>query len=73
MDKRLLENLGKNIKKYRLASKLTQDKLAEIVGIHPTYVGKFESSKNNPSIKMIYKITRSFKISLLDIFDFDKN
>lgn len=72
MDTRLLENLGKNIKKYRLASKLTQEELAEIVGIHPTYVGKLESGKNNPSIKMIYKITRSLKISLLDIFDFDK-
>ena len=54
---------------------LTQEELAEIVGIHPTYVGKLdklEMGKNNPSVKMLFKISRALKITLADIFDFDK-
>ena len=72
MNTKILENLGKNIKKYRLNLKLTQEELAEKVGIHPTYVGKLESGKNNPSTIMLYKISRALKISLCDLFDFDK-
>ena len=54
MNTKILEKLGQNLKKYRLKKSLTQEFLAEKVGIHPTYVGKLESGKNNPSIKMLY-------------------
>lgn len=72
MNTKILVLLGKNLKKYRIDADLTQEQLAEIVGIHPTYVGKLEGGKNNPSIKMIYKITRALNIKFCDIFDFDK-
>lgn len=70
MEAKLLENLGKNIKKYRLQMGFTQEQLAEAVGIHPTYVGKLEGGKNNPSVKMMYKITQALGIKLADIFVF---
>ena len=66
------KQLGLNLKKYRLEKGLTQENLAEKVGIHPTYVGKLEGGKNNPSTKMLYKITRALGIKLSDLFDFDK-
>ncbi len=72
MNIKVLERLGKNLKRYRLQKDLTQEELAEIVGIHPTYVGKLESGKNNPSVIMLFKISRALKISLCDLFDFDK-
>lgn len=72
MNTKILEKLGKNIKRYRLEAKLTQENLAEIVGIHPTYVGKLECGKNNPSVRMLYRITRALKITFCDLFDFDK-
>lgn len=72
MNTKILQRLGNNLKKYRLNANLTQEQLAEIVGIHATYVGKLESGKNNPSVKMLYKITRALKITFCDIFDFDK-
>ena len=70
MNTKILENLGKNIKKFRLESKMTQEELAEIVGIHPTYVGKLEGGKNNPSTKMLFKIACALKIEIRDLFDF---
>ena len=72
MNTKILEKLGQNLKKYRLKKSLTQEFLAEKVGIHPTYVSKLESGKNNPSIKMLYKITRTLEIKLPELFDFDK-
>ncbi len=72
MNTKILENFGKNLKKYRLESNLTQEKLAELVGIHPTYVGKLETGKSNPSVKMLFRLTRAMKIKLPELFDFDK-
>lgn len=72
MNPAILLKLGENLKKYRIDADLTQEQLAEIVGIHPTYVGKLEGGKNNPSVKMLYKITRALNIKFCDIFDFDK-
>lgn len=71
MNTKILENLGRNLKKYRKECNLTQEQLAEKVGIHPTYVGKLESGKNNPSVKMLFKISRALKIKLSNVFDFD--
>lgn len=72
MNTNVLVNFGKNLKRYRLESNLTQEKLAELVGIHPTYVGKLEIGKCNPSVKMLFKISRALYVKLFDIFDFDK-
>ena len=64
--------LGKNLKKYRLEKNMTQEVLAEKVGIHPTYVGKIESGKNNLSVKMLFKISRALHMTLHEVFEFDK-
>ena len=51
---------------------LTQEQLAALVRIHPTYVGKLEAGKCNLSIKMLFRISRALKVTLYDIFEFDK-
>ena len=48
MNTKILEHLGQQLRKIRLEKAFTQEVLAEKVGIHPTYVGKLESGKNNP-------------------------
>ena len=72
MNTKILENLGKKLKEIRKDKSLTQEELAEKVSIHPTYVCKLESGKNNVSIKMLFKISRALKVKLSDIFEFDK-
>jgi transcriptional regulator with XRE-family HTH domain len=72
MNTKILINLGKQLKKIRKEKGFTQELLAEKVGIHPTYVGKLESGKNNVSIKMLFKISRALKTKLSDVFEFDK-
>ncbi len=72
MNTKILINLGNQLKKIRKERGLTQEALAEKVGIHPTYIGKLESGKNNVSVKMLFKISRALKVKLADIFEFDK-
>lgn len=64
--------LGKNLKKYRKLLNLTQEEQAEKAGIYPTYVGKLETGKNKPSVKMLFRLSRAMKIKLSNIFAFDK-
>lgn len=66
-----IKQLGKNLKKYRQAAGLTQEQLAEIVNIHPTYVGKLEAGKNNPSTKLLFRLACAMHITVKDLFDFD--
>ncbi len=72
MNTKVLEKLGKTLKHIRMDKGMTQEALAEKVGIHPTYVGKLESGKNNVSVKMLFKISRALNTKLYDIFNFDK-
>ncbi len=72
MNTKVLQNLGKNIKRYRKLCGLTQEELAFKIGCHQTYIGKLELGKVNPSVKLLFCITRATKITLVDLFDFDK-
>ena len=72
MNTKVLEKLGKTLKNIRIDKGMTQEALAEKVGIHPTYVGKLESGKNNVSVKMLFKISIALNTKLYDIFNFDK-
>lgn len=51
---------------------MTQEFLAEKIGIHPTYVGKIEIGKCNPSVKMLFRFSRALNTNLSKVFDFDK-
>ena len=44
------ENLSKNLRKYRLAKKYTQDKLSEICGISCDYLSEIERGKRFPGM-----------------------
>ena len=72
MNIKILLKLGEKLKILRKEKGYTQEYLAEKVGIHPTYIGKIESGKNNISIKMLFRISRALKVKLSDIFEFDK-
>ena len=71
MNTKILIKLGERIKFYRLKCGLTQEKLAEKVGVHQTYIGKLEIGKINASVKTLFIISRALGIKLSDIFSFD--
>ncbi len=64
-DKQL--EIGKRIRAERKKRELTQDKLAEAVGITPKHLGNIESGKSNPSFMLMKEIAEFMNISL-DVF-----
>ncbi len=59
------------IKEYRTPLGLTQEKLAEIVGVRRETIIYLEKGKYNPSLKLAHDIARVLKASIEDIFIFD--
>ena len=64
MDKAMSEiakSVGKRIRNYRTRQGLSQEKLAELSGCHPTYIGQLERS--------IDKIATALNVSLSKLFE----
>ncbi len=61
------------MKEYRAKLNLTQEKLAEMVGVRRETIIFLEKGKYNPSLKLAYNISKSLKASIEDIFIFDDN
>ncbi len=51
-----------NIKKYRTAKNLTQDKLSELTGISSDYLSEIERGKRVPSLKRLIMIADALQI-----------
>ena len=64
---KFLENLGEKIKQARKGENISQEDLADLAGIHRTYMGRIERGESNPPIFTIYKIFNALKIKQLEI------
>ncbi|WP_336182623.1 helix-turn-helix transcriptional regulator [Fusobacterium polymorphum] len=49
----IIEIFSKNLKKYRLEKKLSQEKLAELCSFNRTYISSLERGLRSPSLKSI--------------------
>ena len=65
---KLPKSLGKKIQRKRKALGLTQDELAEKVGISLTYMGFIEQGRYAPSLEVLNKIAKVLKVPLSDLF-----
>jgi transcriptional regulator with XRE-family HTH domain len=68
MKEQILIYFGERVRKERLKQKLTQEKLAEIAGLHRTYIGMIERGEKNITLTNIEKIAKALDITIEDIF-----
>lgn len=68
-EQKFLNSFGKRLGAIRKQKGITQEKLADMVDVHRTYIGFIEQGKRNPSISNIYKIAKALKVSLKDLFE----
>ena len=61
--------LGKRIRNHRTAKGLSQEKLAELSGCHPTYIGQIERGEKNATVESIEKIATALNVSLSNLFE----
>ncbi|MBN1430962.1 MAG: helix-turn-helix transcriptional regulator [Anaerolineae bacterium] len=61
------------LKVYRAMHDLTQEQLAEKIGVSRQTVIAIESNKYLPSLGLAFKIARLFKVQIEEIFSYEEN
>ena len=59
------------IKEFRARHNLTQEKLAEMVGVRRETIIFLEQGKYNPSLKLAHNVARALQTAIDEIFIFD--
>lgn len=63
----LMHIFATNVKKYRIEKGLSQEALAELAGLHRTYVSAVERERRNISIDNIENIANALNIDIVNI------
>lgn len=58
----ILNVIGNNVREYRKKLGLSQEELADLSGVHRTYIGAVERGEKNVSALSIAKIAKALKI-----------
>jgi transcriptional regulator with XRE-family HTH domain len=61
------EIFGKRLRQLRLKAGWTQEELAEAAGITTTYTSDLERGTKVPSLTIVLRISRAFRISVADL------
>lgn len=59
---------GKRVQELRKQRGLTQEDLADLVGVDRSYMGFVERGERNPTLDKLVKIAKAFKITLSELF-----
>lgn len=59
--------LGYSIKAAREARMMTQEKLAELIGVSTVYIPEIENKRSAPSFMLLYRICRLLNVSVDDV------
>ncbi|EHQ90855.1 helix-turn-helix domain-containing protein [Desulfosporosinus youngiae] len=62
MSKTIQEVAGKNIRLFRQAKGLTQEKLAELVNVSSSYIGYLERGLRSPSLDLLARIGTALEV-----------
>jgi len=60
------------IKEYRAKYNLTQERLAELVGVRRETIIFLEQGRYNPSLRLAYNVAKTLKTTIDEIFIFDE-
>ena len=59
------------MREYRAKQSLTQEKLAELVGVRRETIIFLERGKYNPSLRLAYNVARALGATIEEIFIFE--
>ena len=64
------ERFGQRVRYYRKMLGLSQEQLAELCELHPTYIGQLERGEKNASLETIMRICFGLKITPSQLFEY---
>ncbi|GHT35852.1 transcriptional regulator [Bacteroidia bacterium] len=65
----ILEIFGDNVQKYRKEKQISQEKLAELAGVHRTYIGMIERAEKNITLRNMEKIAKALNVEIKDLLE----
>jgi transcriptional regulator with XRE-family HTH domain len=63
-DQSARKTLARNLRQLRAGRKLSQEALADLAGLHRTYVGSVERSERNVSLDNVEKLARALGVEV---------
>lgn len=57
---------------YRATKRMTQQELADLVGVSRQTIMQLERNRYNPSMLLAYSIAKVFGVSIEELFDFEE-
>lgn len=64
----IIKVFGSNVRKYRKQNNLSQEKFAELCGLHRTYISDIECFRRSISLDNIQKIADTLNIDTYKLF-----
>lgn len=64
----ILLHFGHKVQEIRKARRLSQEQLAELAGVHRTYIGMIERAEKNITLCNIEKIAKALKVEIKELF-----
>lgn len=64
----LTHSFGKRVRSIRISKNMSQEKLADKSGLHPTYIGQIERGEKSPTLESINKLSYGLDVTLNELF-----
>lgn len=64
--------IGENLRKLRIGNELTQEQLAEIFGVSPQAISRWENNSTYPDVTMLPSIANYYNISIDELMGMDE-
>ena len=65
----ILERFGQNVQRIRKERNISQEKLAELAGLHRTYRGMIERAEKNITLCNIEKVAKALGVKISELVD----
>ena len=69
----ILLKFGKNVQKIRKIRHLSQEQLAELAGVHRTYIGMIERAEKNITLYNIERIAQGLNVPIVELLSVNDN
>ena len=67
------ERFGERLRQVRTIAQISQEKLADLAGLHRTYISSVERGGRNVTIETVEKLAKALNVSMAELMpDFDK-
>ena len=64
----ILLAFGQRVQELRKKRNLSQEKLADMAGVHRTYIGMVERAEKNITLRNIKKFAKALGVNIKDLF-----